>query len=482
MDRKSGCDWTGELGELDRHLNLNPELGRQLIGCDFADVACTHCCERFQRRHVHAHQTDSCPQRPFSCDYCDDYISAYEDVVSNHWSVCRCYPVPCPNNCGVNPERQNVETHVNTECPLTCDFRYTGCEVQLTRKDMLTHVAENLTTHTSLLTTQTQMTSGSGAQGHQANHVLPHWNLLALHNQQLTRMTIQLKESLEECKCKIQELKQENESLKREVNEAVKNDIAQLRKETQEETKMFGISLRAAVADQFESLKQQVAELQHMYSRVLVLPIKLMMNNYEAMRRSNKVWYSPPFYTHPQGYKMCLRVDANGSGGGKGTHVSVFAHLMRGEFDDHLKWPFQGHVVIQLCNQLQDKYHRGYTIDFSETRLAKFTNQEMSGEMTELGWGTPTLIPHKDLNFNPTNNCQYLKNDCLHFQIVAMGSLSEPRVQLTMTDFERYKIDSDEWYSPPFYTHLQGYKMCLSEWMLMAMVMARVHMCQCLPT
>ena len=46
------------------------------------------------------------------------------------------------------------------------------------------------------------------------------------------------------------------------------------------------------------------------------------------------------------------------------AHVSVIAFLMRGEFDDHLKWPFRGHVVIQLCNQLQDKYHRGHTIDF----------------------------------------------------------------------------------------------------------------------
>jgi len=55
-------------------------------------------------------------------------------------------------------------------------------------------------------------------------------------------------------------------------------------------------------------------------------------------------WYSPPFYTHPQGYKMCLSVVANGSGDGKGTHVSVFAYLMRGDFDDHLKWPFQGRV------------------------------------------------------------------------------------------------------------------------------------------
>ena len=91
------AEWTGELGELERHLNLNPELSKKLVGCAFAEVACTHCRECFQRRHVHAHEysvvsrgharlaheTESCPQRPFSCDYCEDCGSVYEDIVNN---------------------------------------------------------------------------------------------------------------------------------------------------------------------------------------------------------------------------------------------------------------------------------------------------------------------------------------------------------------------------------------------------------------
>jgi len=196
------------------------------------------------------------------------------------------------------------------------------------------------------------------------------------------------------------------------------------------------------------------------------------MTNYEETKKGDGQWYSPPFYTHPQGYKMCLRVDANGCGDGKGTHISVFAFLMQGEFDDILKWPFQGRVVIQLCNQLQDKFHCGHTIDFSETTNAKIISQVITGNRTGSGWGSSTLIPHKKLNFNPSNNCQYLKNDCLHFQIVAVESLSGPGVlptKLTMTNFAQHKIDdeswfslSDNWYSPPFYTHPQGYKMCLN--------------------
>ena len=151
---------------------------------------------------------------------------------------------------------------------------------------------------------------------------------------------------------------------------------------------------------------------------------------------------------------MYLSVNANGHGRGKGTHVSVFAYLMRGEFDAHLKWPFRGSVVLQLCNQLQDKYHCGVTIDFSKTPDPKYISRVTS--VSQCGLGTRTLVAHKDLNFNPVNNCQYLKDDCLHFRIITVESLSEPGVfptELTMTNLEQHKIDNDHWYSPPFYTH-----------------------------
>ena len=210
----------------------------------------------------------------------------------------------------------------------------------------------------------------------------------------------------------------------------------------------------------------------HVERPVTVFPVELTLTNYEEMNTSDGVWHCPPFYTYPQGYKMCLNVFANGHGDGEGTHVSAFAYLMRGEFDDYLQWPFRGHVVIQLCNQLQDKYYRGYTIHFSETTDARVISRVTSGERAEGGLGFHTLIPHNDLNFNPTTNCQYLKNDCLHFQIVAVESLSEPGVlptERTMTCFEQHKIGSNElyspldvWHSPPFYTHPQGYKMCLN--------------------
>ena len=62
------------------------------------------------------------------------------------------------------------------------------------------------------------------------------------------------------------------------------------------------------------------------------------------MKQTDEEVYFAGFYTHPPGYKMCLRVDPNGYGDGKGTHVLIFTILMKRSYDDHLKWPFRGEV------------------------------------------------------------------------------------------------------------------------------------------
>ena len=64
-----------------------------------------------------------------------------------------------------------------------------------------------------------------------------------------------------------------------------------------------------------------------------------------------------PFYFNPNGsgnncgYKMCLRLFMNGDGIGKGTHMSLFFVIMKGEFDNILQWPFTHKVTFKLINK-----------------------------------------------------------------------------------------------------------------------------------
>ena len=60
--------------------------------------------------------------------------------------------------------------------------------------------------------------------------------------------------------------------------------------------------------------------------------------------------FSLPFFSGRYGYKMCLRMFPLGDGSGKGTHVSLFFVVMKGEYDDALQWPFTYTVTFKLIN------------------------------------------------------------------------------------------------------------------------------------
>ena len=155
-------------------------------------------------------------------------------------------------------------------------------------------------------------------------------------------------------------------------------------------------------------------------------PMKFRITGFDELKKSSKNFYSPGFYTSPGGYKMCIRVCANGDGVGKGTHGTVYAYLMRGENDDHLPWPFTGRVTVELLNQLEDDNH-------VPRQLIKFppdseaSKRVVTGERSRTGYGKKRYILHSDLGYNSAKNCQYLKDDCLYFRVkVDAQSTSKP--------------------------------------------------------
>ena len=146
-------------------------------------------------------------------------------------------------------------------------------------------------------------------------------------------------------------------------------------------------------------------------------PPVFTMTDFEQLKEDDNNWYSPPFYSHIGGYKMCLSVNAKGQGSGEGTHVSVFVYLMRGEHDDHLKWPFCGDVTVQVLNQRREEEHMGRTISFDNTE-GKYASRVTGGhDRAAHGWGKPKFIAHTALGYNSTKNTEYLRNDCLKFRV-----------------------------------------------------------------
>ena len=135
------------------------------------------------------------------------------------------------------------------------------------------------------------------------------------------------------------------------------------------------------------------------------------MTDFEEYRRDNDIWYSPHFYTHPNGYKMCLKVFANGYGLDKGMHLTVCVCLMRGGFDDQLKWPFRGNITVKLVNQEQNEDHVVKIINFTSNTPEEYCERVMIEGQPGRGWGHGQFLSLSELQ------PKYLKNDCIKFCI-----------------------------------------------------------------
>ena len=139
-NKGSGCEWEGELGDLDKHLNLGSVNGK----CDFVAVYCQlKCGKRIQRRYLANHKSNECSKRPFSCEYCD-YQATHEKIINDHWPKCQRYPEVCPNKCSTEEiERRFLKRHLKEECPMQtieCEYSYAGCKETMTRQLLQMHL------------------------------------------------------------------------------------------------------------------------------------------------------------------------------------------------------------------------------------------------------------------------------------------------------------------------------------------------------
>ncbi|CAG9791788.1 unnamed protein product [Diatraea saccharalis] len=71
----------------------------------------------------------------------------------------------------------------------------------------------------------------------------------------------------------------------------------------------------------------------------------------DAMLKDHyKMLYSPGFYTSPNGYRFCVRLNISP----QNPHCfALHVHLMKTEYDDCLEWPFNGRISFAMINQYQ---------------------------------------------------------------------------------------------------------------------------------
>ena len=127
-----------------------------------------------------------------------------------------------------------------------------------------------------------------------------------------------------------------------------------------------------------------------------------------------RLWETDMFYSHDNGYKMCLRVAGEGDDE-TATHLSVYLCLAKGPHDDELTWPLREEFEVKLLNQISDCEHYSKRAVYRESEDDNGL-RVMSDNMLTFSTGHHTFICHEDLQ-QVTPTCQYLKDDNIFFQI-----------------------------------------------------------------
>ena len=298
--KSKGCEWTGELRELDNHLNSDPPADMFLQGCPYALI----------------------------------------------------------------------------RCPLSC----AECVSGLYRKDIKCHIDDKLLSHVMM-------------QNARINILEQQLQEYSNTNTQFKLQLEESKEHLEQCiaelRNKVSQLDVKNSKLKSEI-EVLMLKSAEI--------------ISKGLSDQ-PTPKQQ--PIMHVTGTYKPTGAEFTMTDFEEYKREDDMWYSPHFFTYPNGYKMCLRVFANGHGPGKGTHFSVYVCLMQGEFDDQLKWPFRGNITVKLLNQGEDKDHAVKTAHFTRSAPEEACKRVMTEERPGSGQGFSRFLPLTELQ------PKYLRNNCI---------------------------------------------------------------------
>ena len=381
-NKEKGCEWEGELCNIDSHLeNVN--------GCLFKGINCpNNCGELIERQFLTNHVRNECPRYKVNCQYCHD-TGEHQFIEGQHKEECPRLPLPCPNKCEVGSvPREDMEAH-RKECPLEmiqCEFYSVGCEVRMARKDLEVHRKEKM-----------------------EDHLIMGTHKLSAINDIYHELT-SVKEELSNTKNELAGTKTELAGTKAQLDTAL------------EQIRNLTILVNAQLSPTTNSAAIRTVQLDAIVGMFKtgyrVCPVTIKMSEYSNKRRNNVEWYSDAFYTHNRGYKMCFRIDAGGISKGKGTHLSVYLYLMMGPHDNTLRWPLRGEFGIKLLNQISDNYHYVTTVAYDDQTKDDAAGRALVGSRVR-GRGKHQFISNENL-YRATPAYQYLKNDCLFLQIIKL--------------------------------------------------------------
>ena len=332
--------------------------------CPLEIIQCTNKCgNEIQRQRLDSHLEGHCPRRKICCQYCN-IEGEHQFISGDHMIVCDKFPLICPNECNIGTVcRGDLDEHREV-CPLEtidCEYCKVGCKAKMLRKDLEKHCDESMKKHLLLTTKKLTSTEDELDRFRERVHTL--------------------------------------------------------------ETAMQQI-INGKSMSQHDRLALWPCHLQLANSIIAntpgehVTPVIMKVSNFTGLKLQKKKWFSPPFYTHEKGYKMCVSVYPNGLAKGEGTHLSVFLHIMKGPYDNYLPWPLIAIFDLILLNQIDDTEHHVYKVQLDHDKNG---DRVINGERGK-GRGNQGFISNENLD-KKTFTRRFLCNDTVFIKVCLCGDI-----------------------------------------------------------
>lgn len=299
-----GCGWTGEVNQLNCHLNL----GSRDSGCDYVELECSNRCgSSLLRKDIASHQDMECPNRPVERQF-DVLAARLKQALADMQKLN-----------GELTEKVNSVVGKNRQLEARC--------------------------------AATEERNGD-----------------------LESKNASLEFALQDLKSKVETMESEKQTLKNRVSmlESLAKKVFHAEKKLASDSQRLD-KLEQTVSKNKTQLEERCSLVEA--SLNLTPPFYFTLCNFEHYHAVSYQWQSTPFYTSSHGYKLSAVVYPHGISSGKGSHMSLYMAIMRGEYDDRLEWPFRGSVHVQIYNFVTQRWDSKAGVEFEANDDIKFTGR-----------------------------------------------------------------------------------------------------------
>ena len=371
--KPKGCEWVGNFGKIDQHLNIGNCDGE----CQFVVIECPvslECKKHFLRKYLINHISNICEYRETECSYCG-FVSTYKKITTLHPNKCTKYPLLCPNECSNQTyPRDQLDAHL-ASCPeqkIDCTFSEMGCKEKIKRRVLQQHLDTNILQHQIIMC-----------------------------------------QAFKEMKKEKQDVEEQLESLKKDKKEL---EMKLLKFSNQEEDNQIK-SLKLMAKTNIQLQLAYFANMEEFSNLYPVAPL-VLKESFEITKHycrkpvyttgkehytCSKPYESQFFYSHPNGYKLQVSVEVmchcsncrspqkkeqppthpydewHGNAyydaghrpqqavhnsdvpsycPGGNVSLAVNLYIFKGDHDSELKWPFKEEITITMYQENEYRHHR----------------------------------------------------------------------------------------------------------------------------